>query len=131
MIVSPSCTGASRPVVSSQRTLALRWGSETNLGSVDLDRDIVATILKRLSAPKKLISIDDICERIGRSRAWAYKNIVASDAKKAKGPPPFPWDWLPPKVPNSKSQWIESEFEEWFESFIARARAGESQGGAA
>ena len=130
MMVSASNSGASRPVVSSQRTLALSWGNETNLSPVDVDRDIVATILKRFSAPNKLISINEICERIGRSRAWAYENIVGSDAKKMKGAPPFPWDWLPPKVPNSKSQWIESEFEQWFESVIARARTGESQGGA-
>lgn len=131
MMVSPSITGASRTAVFSQHTLAARWGNEANLGTVDVDSDIVATILKRLSSPLKLISINEICERIGRSRAWTYKNIVGGDAKKANGTPPFPWDWLPPRVPNSKSQWLESEFEEWFERVIARARTGESQGGAA
>jgi predicted DNA-binding transcriptional regulator AlpA len=131
MMLSPSDTGASRPVVRYQRTLALSLGHETNLSTEEVDRDILVTILKRLSAPNKLISIDDICERIGRSRAWAYENIVGSEAKKAKATPPFPWDWLPPTVPNSKSQWLESEFQQWFECFIARARAGERQGGAA
>jgi len=131
MMVSASNSRTLRTIGTSRHALALSCGDGTNPSPVDVDCDIVATILKRFSSPLKLISITDICERIGRSRAWAYENIVGNEAKKAKASPPFPWDWLPPRVPNTKSQWLESEFEHWFQCVVARARAGEGQGDAA
>jgi predicted DNA-binding transcriptional regulator AlpA len=130
MCVSANPVRAPRPVCS-QHVLLERLRDETIHAVTDIGRVSIDDILRLLTPPIRLISIDEICERLNRSRSWVYANIVGSDAKMAKVTPPFPWEWLPPRVPNSKSQWLASEFEQWFERVVARARAGESQGGAA